>query len=154
VGRLAADALGAHVVDIDASIERRENRTVAELFAARGERWFRGAEKRETEGALTAAPGVIVPGGGWAAQPGTLAAAAERGMTVYLKTAPETAAQRVTAETRPLLAGADLEARMRQLLAQREAFYQQCEARVSTDQKTAEKVAGMVVELARCWGGW
>lgn len=44
--RAAGDALGREVVDSDAEIERREGRTIPEIFAADGEAAFREIEER------------------------------------------------------------------------------------------------------------
>ena len=152
VGRLVAKALGAEVRDIDARIEKRSGLTVREIFATRGggEAEFRELERLETVRALEGEPAVIVPGGGWAAQPGNLDALGERALTVYLETAAATAIGRTASEeTRPLLAGVDPAAQMAALLARREPYYKKCHARVSTDAKSPDQVAREVVELAR-----
>jgi hypothetical protein len=43
---------------------------------------------------------------------------------------------------------------MRQILAQREAFYVQAEVQVETDRRDAATVAAEVVRLARQQAGW
>jgi shikimate kinase len=44
VGRALAARLGAHFVDVDEEVERRDGRRVAEIFAADGEAAFRALE--------------------------------------------------------------------------------------------------------------
>ena len=155
VGRLVAEDLQAALLDVDATLTRKEGRAIAAIFAERGEAAFRALERHEVDAALAQEPGVIVPGGGWAAQPGNLEAAKDRGFVVYLKTRPETAAARATPEgTRPVLLGEDPVLLMRTLLREREPFYSRADARVETDRLLARGVAADVVRLARTSAGW
>jgi shikimate kinase len=155
VGRIAAERLQAGFVDIDAILNRKEGKPIAMIFAEKGEGVFREMERKEMEAALANQPAVIAPGGGWAAQPGALAAAKASGYVVYLKTRPETAAVRAAPSgTRPLLMGGDPEAQMRALSKEREPFYAQADATVETDRKSVEEVATEVVRLAQTSAGW
>jgi shikimate kinase len=155
IGRLVADALQAPCQDIDAIITRKEGRPIAMIFAERGEDAFRQLERQEVEAALTGPPAVIVPGGGWAAQPDALAMVQGRALLVYLKTRPSTAAARAAPQgNRPTLMGEDPQLQMRQLLQQREPFYVKADVQVETDGRTAAKVADEVVELARKRAAW
>lgn len=155
VGRLVAEALQATCTDIDAIVTRKEGRPIAMIFAERGEDAFRQLERQEVEGALAGPPSIIVPGGGWAAQPGALDLVSGRALLVYLKTRPDTASTRAAPQgNRPTLMGEDPTVQMRQLLGEREPFYLKADAQVETDRKPAEKVAAEVVELARRRAGW
>ncbi|HVH66939.1 MAG TPA: shikimate kinase [Gemmatimonadales bacterium] len=155
VGQLVAQRLRAGFVDIDAILTRREGKPIALIFAEKGEAAFREMERKEMETALGNAPAVIAPGGGWAAQPGAIAAAKPHALVVYLRTRPETAAQRAAPEgTRPLLVGEDPVTRMRQLHKEREAFYTTAHAAVDTDRNTAQQVANEIVRLAQSSAGW
>jgi Shikimate kinase len=98
---------------------------------------------------------VIVPGAGWAAQPGQLEAAKRASLIIYLKCTAVTAARRSgLGEVRPLLTGADPVDRTRSLLAAREPFYKLADYEVAADVKPAPAVAQEVVRLARTHGGW
>jgi len=100
-------------------------------------------------------PAVIVPGAGWAAQPGQLEAAKRRCLVVYLKCTVTTATRRSQeGEVRPLLAGAEPIERARALLAAREPFYKLADYEVAADVKAAPAVAQEVIRLARTHGGW
>jgi len=151
VGRLAGEILGVEVKDIDAAVERRLGMTIAEIFESQGEAAFRELERSATADALQGDPAVIIPGGGWAAQQGNLDAARDLALTVYLATAPETAAERVgrAGERRPLLLNcSDPVHRMRSLFAERSSYYEACDVRLSTQGKNAKQVADELVELA------
>lgn len=155
VGRLVAEALQCGFVDIDSIVVRKEGKPITMIFAEKGEAAFRELERKEMEAALAHEPAVIAPGGGWAAQPGALESVPGRGLCVYLKTRPETAAARATPEgTRPMLIDEDPVTRMKQLLKEREAFYLKAGAQVETDRQTAQQVAGEVVRLAQSRAGW
>jgi shikimate kinase len=156
VGRLVAEQLGAAFVDVDAILVRREGKPIAMIFAEQGEGAFREMERREVEAALGAAPAVIAPGGGWAAQPGAIETAKAQGaLVIYLRARPETAAARAAPEgTRPLLLGEDPLARMRQLYKERDPIYRTAHAQVDTDRKTPQQVATEVARLAQSGAGW
>ncbi|UCG86816.1 MAG: shikimate kinase [Gemmatimonadota bacterium] len=149
VGRLVAASLGTPIQDVDALIEERLGISIKEIFASRGEAEFRELERAETVQLLLDPPAVIVPGGGWAAQPGNLESVVGKALTVYLATSPSTALARVgDVDTRPLLAGDDRAARFESLLAAREPYYERCDVTVPTDGRTVGEIAREVIELA------
>lgn len=155
VGRLVAEQLHAGFVDIDTILIRKEGKPIAMVFAEKGEAAFREMERKEMEAALTHEPAIIAPGGGWAAQPGALAAAKAAGYVVYLVARPETATARaVPSGTRPVLMGGDSDAQMHELLKAREPFYKQAHTTVQTEGRSAEQVAVDVVRLAQTSAGW
>jgi len=125
------------------------------IFAEKGEQAFREMERKEVETALANEPAVIVPGGGWAAQPGQLDGARASGYFVYLKARAEVAAGRAEPSgTRPVLMGGDPVDQMRTLLKERDSYYAKADATVLTEAKPAEKVADEIVRLAQMSAGW
>ena len=155
VGRIVAERLHAGFVDIDSILNRKEGKPISMIFAEKGEQAFREMERKEVEAALANQPAVIVPGGGWAAQPGQLDRAKPHGYFIYLKSRAEVAAGRAQASgTRPVMMGDDPVARMRDLFKERDPFYAKADATVLTEAKPAEKVAEEVVRLAQTSAGW
>jgi shikimate kinase len=155
VGRLVAEGLDAPLIDIDGLLVREMGKPVSQIFGMVGEVRFREMERDAVKAAQAGAPGVIVPGGGWAAQAGELEAAKTTSLVVYLQCQPSTAAKRSQeGEVRPLLTGMDPLQRMRTLLQEREPFYLLAHQRVQADSAAAEAVAREVVELARRHAGW
>jgi shikimate kinase len=155
VGRLVAEQLHTGFVDLDGVIVRKEGKPITMIFAEKGEAAFRELERKEMATALANEPAIIASGGGWAAQPGALDEAKAHALIVYLRTRPETCAQRAEPQgTRPLLLGEDPVARMRQLSKERGPAYQQANETVDTDRKTAAQVALDVVRLAQRVAGW
>ena len=64
IGRRLATALRRDFVDADEAIERAANRTIAEIFAAHGEGYFRDGERRVIARLIAERRGVIATGGG------------------------------------------------------------------------------------------
>jgi shikimate kinase len=154
VGEAVASDLAAVFEDLDAEIERREGRLVAEIFASAGEARFRKLERDAMVYALAQRAHVIAAGGGWAAQPGNLDAVGDGALVLYLEVTPQVAAERTaTSDGRPLL-GADRVAALIRLRGEREAWYRRAHASVPTDGRSVEDVASDVSKLARSRGGW
>jgi len=129
---------------------------IAQIFGMVGEPRFRSMERDAVRTARAREPAVIVPGGGWAAQPGEMQEARPGSLLIYLKCTPATAARRSEqGEVRPLVAGAaDPADRVKALLATREPYYKLADYEVATDGKKAQDIAEEVVHLARAHGGW
>lgn len=103
--------------------------------------------------ALAEPPQVITPGGGWAAQPGNLAAAEPVSLTIYMSVPPELAARRLgPAADRPLLAG-DPVPTLQGLLVQRASWYALAAVEVDAT-GSPDVVAAGIVTAARQYGGW
>jgi len=155
VGKLIAEALGADVIDIDGLLVREMGKPISQIFGMVGEARFRQMERDAVSAAQAREPCIIVPGGGWAAQPGQLQAAKQLSLVIYLKCSAATATKRSEqGEARPLLAGVDPGQRMRALLEEREPFYLQADHSVDAEYGAAEAVAAEAMNLARQYGGW
>jgi shikimate kinase len=155
VGQLVAGELGAPLLDIDSILVRQMGMPVAQIFGMVGEPRFRAMERDAVATAQAREPAIIVPGGGWAAQPGQVHIAKPNCLIIYLKCSATTAARRSeTGDVRPLNVGADPVERVRGLLLAREPFYKLADYEVSADAKAAPAVAQDVVRLARMHGGW
>jgi shikimate kinase len=156
VGKMVANRLQAAFVDIDSLLVRKEGKPITMIFAEKGEQAFREMERKEVEAALANEPAaVVVPGGGWAAQPGQLDGARASGYFVYLKARAEVAAGRAEPSgTRPVLMGGDPVDQMRTLFKERDSYYAKADATVQTEAKPAEKVADEIVRLAQTSAGW
>lgn len=153
VGRRVAELLRTAFTDIDQIVVSAAGMPVAELFTAQGEPQFRRLERAAMDGAMDAPPHVIAPGAGWAVEPGNLEAAGDV-LLVYLRIHPAAAAERLRGDSaRPLLAGGNLELRIGELLAKREAWYRRAGAVVDAG-AAMEDVAGAVARLARDTAGW
>jgi shikimate kinase len=153
VARLLGENLGTSVADLDAMLEAIEGGTVAELFERSGEAWFRRREGELLASVVDEGVGVIACGGGIVLDPERRRMLRERCTAVWLEVTPEEAARRIGAESpeaaarlRPVLAGGDTTARLREVLAQRAALYAKvAHLRVPTDGLDPAQVAGRVL---------
>jgi shikimate kinase len=156
VGRLVSELLPAPLLDIDSILVRQMGMPIAQIFGMVGEPRFRSMERDAVRTAQAREPAVIVPGGGWAAQPGEMQIARPGSLLIYLKCTPAVAARRSEeGEVRPLVTGAaDPAEKVRALLAAREPYYKLADYEVATDAKKTPEVADEVVRLARAYAGW
>ena len=152
VGVLVATRSGAGFVDLDDRIAAAAGIGIPEIFAAEGEAGFR---RRETAALLEAADAgaVVACGGGVVLVEDNVRTMRERGPVVWLDATPGILAARLGGgEGRPLLAGGEVEARLRSLAAQREAAYlAAAHHRVDTVGRSPAEVAEEVTAL---WSGW
>ena len=153
VGAELARRLGWEHVDLDREIERREGRSIAEIFRAEGEAYFRRLEVETTSGLIDRKDVVFACGGGWVTNPASARLMPPGSLTVWLQASPEAVLARVQAagetEIRPLLAGPDPEATMRRLLAEREPLYRRADLVIRTDDRDVGSIAQELEARAR-----
>lgn len=149
VGRLLARRLGWAFVDLDEEIERRQGRTIRQIFEESGEPYFRQEERALLEELLQRGQQnslVVALGGGTTAQPGSFELLrAHGGITVWLDCPLEELRRRCHGLTqRPLFKDA---ASFRALFEQRLPFYQQSDFRVAADRSDPDAV---VEDILQC----
>jgi shikimate kinase len=128
VARALARRLDWQVLDIDEQIEARERQTVAELFARRGEPYFRAVERAVLADQLGLRHRVVATGGGTFADPQSRTLINADGVSVWLDVPLERLIARVPQDGRRPLA-AD-RAAFERLHAARAAAYAQAHRRV------------------------
>ena len=155
VGRLIAKRLGRPFVDTDDVVEKTEKRTIAEIFAADGERGFRRLEAAAVRSVAALRGQVIAVGGGAVLDPGNVTQLRSTGDLVLLDADPTTLAARIgDASSRPLLAGGDSSETLRRLRDARAAAYGDAAGHaVDTTGRTPEEIAASVLEWARLQHG-
>ena len=155
IGAQAAELLRTTCTDTDAVLVRRLQMPLLRIFGELGEPRFRELEREAVLGALAEPPGVLVPGGGWAAQPGVLEEARAAAFIIYVKAqVGDAAAWAAEGEIRPLLMGPSLPDRMQELLEEREPFYLKAHAEVFNHRQTVASAAAEVARLAQLHAGW
>lgn len=149
VGALTAARLGRPFVDIDREIERRAGRTVAQLFAERGEAAFRALETEVCRHYAVPRGCVLATGGGTLVDPSNREALAAGGRLAWLRARQASLWGRVAASPpRPLLERLPPAARPLRLEAldrAREPGYRAAEVELDAEPAAAEVAA----ELAR-----
>jgi len=145
---------GWQIIDTDDLIEKAAGRSIADIFARDGEPYFRGLEADALRSACQQERAVISVGGGAILRPDNRRLMAQGGFIACLEARPETILRRLREGVeeepldRPLLAGPDPLARIRELKESRQPFYALADHTVHTDGLAPEKVAA---EIARAW---
>ena len=147
VGRRLARSLSWSFVDLDAVIETAEGRPIPEIFAGRGEGYFRQREKAALGQVLEGSEQVIALGGGAVVDRDNLRLLKERSLLIWLRVSPRTVLGRVgETDDRPLLRGPDRLKRIEELSARREAIYAEAGVTVDTDELTVDQVVQRIEE--------
>jgi shikimate kinase len=144
VAGLLASRWGVAARDTDADVERREGRTISDIFVDSGEAYFRDLERSAVAAALAGHDGVLAVGGGAVLDPATRSALAGH-TVVFLRVGLADAVKRVGLGTsRPLLLG-NVRARVKALLDERTPVYESVATfSVDTDGRSPEEVAAEI----------
>ncbi len=103
VGRIAAKKLGYSFCDSDELIVEREGMSIPEIFAEKGETYFRQAEA-EVIKSLCGKNIIVACGGGAMLNPDTAAAAAKAGAVIFIDLDFEACYERISGdENRPIV---------------------------------------------------
>ena len=150
IGRRVAQALGYRFLDSDDCIEQQVGKKISAIFAAEGEPRFRAYERAFIDAGHPAQGCVVACGGGLVVQPGMSELLKSKGVVVCLFASVQSILERTSRNNqRPLLNVADPEARIRQLLAEREPIYMQSGVCISTDGRTIPQVVQHLLRTYR-----
>lgn len=154
VGRQLALALGVSFYDLDWYIEMRFHRTVAQIFAERGEEGFREIERNMLHEVAEFEDVVVSCGGGTPCFFDNMDYLNTMGQTVYLKASPEVLAAhlKMGKVERPLIKGKseeELLAYIRESLQKREPFYSKAKHTLNVDLLDNYEKIATSVELIR-----
>ena len=146
VGGELARLLGVELLDTDEDVERREGRTISDIFIDDGEAHFRALEHVAVVRALEEHEGVVALGGGAVEHPETRAALRSVPV-VYLDVSMAKALPRVgLSGARPLLVDSP-RARWKALMDARRPLYQEVAGLVVlTDDEPVERLATLIAE--------
>jgi shikimate kinase len=124
IGRRLAGRLRIAFVDADVEIEQAAGMSIADIFAAHGEPYFRSGEARVIARLLEHGPQVLATGGGAFMNIQTRANIRGKGVSVWLKAELDVLTRRLRRRNdRPLLKTADPVATLTNLLAERDPIY-------------------------------
>ncbi len=104
-GEKLASSLGWSFVDLDKEIEKKEEKTIAQIFSQHGETYFRTVETKILRSFGTSTKTIISTGGGTPCHDDNMDFMLQTGLTVYLKmTSPQLAGRLLKEKVeRPLL---------------------------------------------------
>ncbi|MEA3363953.1 MAG: shikimate kinase [Thermodesulfobacteriota bacterium] len=150
LGRLLAERIGYEFIDTDALIEEQIGQTITELFQTQGEAAFRKLESELVEQLAQKEGLVIATGGGLVLNPKNVAVLSKTGQIICLTARPEEILARVSKQqdVRPLLQEKDPQAKIIELLEQRDSVYQQF-PQLSTSEHSQEELIKQLVKLTQ-----
>lgn len=144
IARALAKRLDWEAVDIDERIESRERETVANLFAKRGEAYFRAVERDVLMEQIGARFMVVATGGGTFVDPLNRAAINRDGVSVWLDVPLDRLIARVPADGRRPLAADRHE--FERLYAVRRSAYEQAHHRIESGRAAVDAVVEELVD--------
>lgn len=147
VARALGRRMGWRVEDIDQRIEGREHQRVAEIFAQRGEPYFRSIEREVLRDLLPERHAVVATGGGTFVDADNRLAMLSDGAVAWLDVPLERVIERVPADGRRPLAADRVQ--MEQLYSHRRAAYSQAHVRIDASRPVPE-----IVERILEWIGF
>lgn len=160
VGRMLLELLPQYLlIDLDSYIEKRAGRSIPDIFSSDGETAFRAMEAAALEEIFTEHNGgnvILSLGGGTLMTPLCASLVGKHSVNVYLMASEDYLVGNLMitgSGGRPMLKGvsdeAALRARVRELLALREATYMACAARiVPLDGRDYEQICSEIASLA------
>jgi shikimate kinase len=134
IGRKLAVRLGYRYIDTDYQIEKEEGQRIKDIFATKGEAYFRELETDLLKRLLPVSNTVVATGGGILLTPGNLELVKRIGKTVYLRAGLDDIYERITRNNkRPVvIQNGDLYQTIESMLEKRHVFYEQADYTIET----------------------
>lgn len=139
---------GIPVLDTDEAIRLQAGMEITEIFAQKGEEYFRDLETQLLKDLQGKEPRIISCGGGMPLRPQNAALMRQSGTVFWLTASPETIYERLKNDhTRPLLAGRNNPEGIAQLMEKRREAYEAAgDVQVRTDGRTPGEIAAEIAE--------
>jgi shikimate kinase len=151
VGKALARELGWRFLDFDREVARREGRSIPLIFRAEGEAYFRAREEEVGRELLAEDHVVLGAGGGWPCHPGRLDALPDGTLSIWIRVRTDTIVERASRRkgARPLLDVENPEARILELLKEREPWYRKADWTLSGDHGSPAQLARRIARRLR-----
>ena len=153
VGKKLSEVLSYDFIDFDDYIQKREGKTIKEIFNGRGELYFRKMESQYVHDVLSNTNTVISLGGGTPCYGNNmdLIKSLENASSIYLKTSVPVLSERLFPERnqRPLISQIENKEELTEFIAkhlfERIPYYSKSDITVITDDKTIEEIVETIV---------
>jgi len=148
IATAVANRLKMRYVSTDNLIEKKENRTINEIFQKSGEDYFRDVETAVIRDVSCMEGLVVDAGGGAVIREENMSYLKSGGAVICLTADEETIMERTKKyKHRPLLNVEDPKRKIRDLLAKRAPFYAKADHTIDTGKLTAKQVVEKIVEI-------
>lgn len=150
VGREIARLLNMEFVDIDELIEEKVEMKIPEIFAEKGEKYFRDVESEIAKEVGNFDNYVIATGGGIVLRQKNMDALKKNGKIINLTATVEKILSRVRGDSdRPLLNVGNKKSEIEKLLAQRKPYYEKCDFSFDTTSTAPKEAAEKIAEMLK-----
>ena len=145
-GKKLAELMEMDFIDLDEALEKEESRSIAEIFRAEGEEFFREQETKVLNRVSSLRSNVIATGGGVILQEENISIMKDAGIMVYLETSLQQVWERVKGKKgRPLIEGPDPRKKLDEIFKSRKSTYEEiCDFSVLTDGRSPADVAKII----------
>jgi len=146
VGELLSKSLNLKFVDIDQVIQKKEGKTINDIFKKRGETYFREIENIELKKIKDLA--IVSCGGGIIKKENNREFIKKSGITFYLKAKVETLEKRLLNDKeRPLINKSDLKKSLKKIYYERKNLYKNCaNFTIQTDETSLSDICDLIKE--------
>ena len=150
IGKLVAQRLGRPFIDLDKEIEKRENRSINDIFDQNGEEYFRKVEAEILDSLDPDRYMVVATGGGIVLEEENRKNMKEKGYIIYLNVPIEKLANRLNDDyERPLLKNNEKEIKLLELNKERQPLYRDGAYELDTGNLTPLQAAKEIVEVVK-----
>lgn len=152
VSKLLSEKLSFKLVDLDKEITKKNKATISEIFKLKGEIFFRKEERLLLESILKSNENIILSlGGGTPAYYDNMKLVNLHSKSFFLQAKISTLVERLSKqkEKRPLIAkiaDENLPEFIAKHLFERNAFYNQCQFTIATDNKLPESIVHEIIQ--------
>lgn len=147
VGKYLANRLGYQFIDTDSEIEKVTGKEISQIFAKKGEAFFRDVESSVLERLIKYNNNIVMAtGGGIVLSAKNRQIIEENTRAFLLKASCEVIYERVKEEKhRPLLAVDNPLLRIKEILNERNALYNFFDNKIDTDGKSVEEIVECII---------
>lgn len=150
VGKALARRLKMKFVDMDDLVEGQEGMKIPDIFASKGEPYFRSVEKDVAKEVSAQSGLVIAAGGGALIDEENVNNLKSSGVMVCLTATADKIFERIKAHThRPLLNVSDSKEKISELLAKRADYYARADYRIDTSRISVEEVVDKILNIVQ-----
>jgi len=148
VGKFLARRLKKQFIDLDGRIEEKEGMRIVDIFAKKGEAYFRQAEKQAVKEIALLSDCIVACGGGVVIDPDNVVLLKKSGTLICLTADVATIIARSSGtKQRPLLNVGNPQEKILELLEKRKAFYKQADYEIDTSPCSVEDVAEKIINI-------
>jgi len=151
LGHKLAEKMGYYFVDSDLEIEDREKKSITEIFATKGEKYFREVEKSVIHEIVAREENVVLSlGGGAFINEEVRKILREKAITIWLEAPLDVVLHRLSGKTnRPLLNNKNRREVLEELAAKRYPIYALADFKVETSNGGHESSIGKILNFVK-----